>query len=144
MYGAYCVIFFFQAEDGIRDYKVTGVQTCALPISGPYGATLSVFNGTDPNGDWLLYIMDDQGSDAGAVHGGWRLTFMTGPGAPLLRAERSGGSIILSWPVSADGFVLESQDVLSSRAWSLVTSSPPIVGSRYTVSVSVGTGSKFF
>src|SRR2546426_3731908 len=29
--------FFFQAEDGIRDYKVTGVQTCALPIfSGDY------------------------------------------------------------------------------------------------------------
>src|SRR5205807_7460166 len=26
-------VFFFQAEDGIRDYKVTGVQTCALPIS---------------------------------------------------------------------------------------------------------------
>src|SRR5256885_3411863 len=26
--------FFFQAEDGIRDYKVTGVQTCALPILG--------------------------------------------------------------------------------------------------------------
>src|SRR5256885_3972228 len=24
--------FFFQAEDGIRDYRVTGVQTCALPI----------------------------------------------------------------------------------------------------------------
>src|SRR5256885_13138553 len=28
--------FFFQAEDGIRDYKVTGVQTCALPICGRY------------------------------------------------------------------------------------------------------------
>src|SRR5256885_2916008 len=27
-----CYVFFFQAEDGIRDYKVTGVQTCALPI----------------------------------------------------------------------------------------------------------------
>src|SRR5256885_9192883 len=30
-----CIVvffFFFQAEDGIRDYKVTGVQTCALPI----------------------------------------------------------------------------------------------------------------
>src|SRR5256885_12902631 len=26
------VLVFFQAEDGIRDYKVTGVQTCALPI----------------------------------------------------------------------------------------------------------------
>src|SRR2546422_7123796 len=28
----YCVFFFFQAEDGIRDVAVTGVQTCALPI----------------------------------------------------------------------------------------------------------------
>src|SRR5437870_10519473 len=27
-------IFFFQAEDGIRDGHVTGVQTCALPIAG--------------------------------------------------------------------------------------------------------------
>src|SRR5688572_32492395 len=27
--------FFFQAEDGIRDLTVTGVQTCALPISTP-------------------------------------------------------------------------------------------------------------
>src|SRR5262249_59188248 len=26
------VLFFFQAEDGIRDWSVTGVQTCALPI----------------------------------------------------------------------------------------------------------------
>src|SRR5260370_23815771 len=30
---AYCDCFFFQAEDGIRDSSVTGVQTCALPIS---------------------------------------------------------------------------------------------------------------
>src|SRR2546426_2169887 len=33
-------IFFFQAEDGIRDYKVTGVQTCALPISWPNRAAV--------------------------------------------------------------------------------------------------------
>src|SRR3989454_1494555 len=31
----YVYFFFFQAEDGIRDYKVTGVQTCALPICPP-------------------------------------------------------------------------------------------------------------
>src|SRR5436190_8748262 len=31
--------FFFQAEDGIRDHCVTGVQTCALPIS--------------PHGEWI-------------------------------------------------------------------------------------------
>ena len=31
--GEVFVVFFFQAEDGIRDHCVTGVQTCALPIS---------------------------------------------------------------------------------------------------------------
>src|ERR1039457_5513316 len=34
------LFFFFQAEDGIRDYKVTGVQTCALPIYAQRYATL--------------------------------------------------------------------------------------------------------
>src|SRR5256886_14045494 len=36
------VFFFFQAEDGIRDLTVTGVQTCALPI---YGGEFGVFVG---------------------------------------------------------------------------------------------------
>src|ERR1022692_230184 len=38
------LFFFFQAEDGIRDYKVTGVQMCALPIyipACPPGAAFS-------------------------------------------------------------------------------------------------------
>src|SRR5256885_7162396 len=39
---SYFLFFFFQAEDGIRDYKVTGVQTCALPIS-PLPPTTSSF-----------------------------------------------------------------------------------------------------
>src|SRR5437879_10978383 len=33
VYRVLVVFFFFQAEDGIRDTSVTGVQTCALPIS---------------------------------------------------------------------------------------------------------------
>src|SRR5437773_11496683 len=32
IYVLFCLFFFFQAEDGIRDRDVTGVQTCALPI----------------------------------------------------------------------------------------------------------------
>src|SRR2546426_6731978 len=53
--------FFFQAEDGIRDYKVTGVQTCALPISSaiagvstsasssvPYRSSARASPATDP------------------------------------------------------------------------------------------------
>src|SRR5438876_9266038 len=33
----FMLFFFFQAEDGIRDGRVTGVQTCALPISYFHG-----------------------------------------------------------------------------------------------------------
>src|SRR5437773_4392475 len=48
------VIFFFQAEDGIRPRDVTGVQTCALPISqisaaAPAGPTGGSFSWTVPN-----------------------------------------------------------------------------------------------
>src|SRR5256885_11316453 len=39
-------IIFFQAEDGIRDYKVTGVQTCALPI---LDAQVILLRGTPPS-----------------------------------------------------------------------------------------------
>src|SRR2546423_15347474 len=38
-------VFFFQAEDGIRDKLVTGVQTCALPISEVYAQGDVFFNG---------------------------------------------------------------------------------------------------
>src|SRR5256885_5089566 len=44
--------FFFQAEDGIRDYKVTGVQTCALPIlSRIVWQMYEGLVGLDPNGE---------------------------------------------------------------------------------------------
>src|SRR3712207_7703363 len=36
-----CFFFFFQAEDGIRDIGVTGVQTCALPIWLRFSSNLS-------------------------------------------------------------------------------------------------------
>src|SRR5256885_2444672 len=36
------LFFFFQAEDGIRDYKVTGVQTCALPICGMHASVSDI------------------------------------------------------------------------------------------------------
>src|SRR5207253_7000608 len=47
---------FFQAEDGIRDGHVTGVQTCALPISEDAGFFLVA---------WLLDIMSDARANEG-------------------------------------------------------------------------------
>src|SRR5256885_9251728 len=53
-----CSLFFFQAEDGIRDYKVTGVQTCALPILCGQGSAkmLQFLYGTH----MFVAIVDDE------------------------------------------------------------------------------------
>src|SRR6266436_8553442 len=51
------LFFFFQAEDGIRDVAVTGVQTCALPISGDLGevvALIAVASGARLTGNDLV------------------------------------------------------------------------------------------
>src|SRR5438552_17174325 len=46
------IFFFFQAEDGIRDDLVTGVQTCALPISGRTETALPISCGRRGRPDW--------------------------------------------------------------------------------------------
>src|SRR3712207_444039 len=74
--------FFFQAEDGIRDIGVTGVQTCALPISGPWAGQAMPFmeiHGTaDPTslfdgdltgvGGWGAYLPVRMAVNAMAAH----------------------------------------------------------------------------
>src|SRR6266498_304214 len=62
----YC--FFFQAEDGIRDADVTGVQTCALPICTTFG---DEFGAKHPfhtgqvamalDGEWRIAMIKDAG-----------------------------------------------------------------------------------
>ena len=49
--GVVLCFFFFQAEDGIRDRLVTGVQTCALPILG--GQKRRFFNEMGPRGSFF-------------------------------------------------------------------------------------------
>jgi hypothetical protein len=70
-------------------YKPTNFDSAAdlFPAPapfGPYGATLSVFNGTNPNGTWSLYVVDDNpdnpfddfGPDV-EIAGGWSVTVTT-------------------------------------------------------------------
>jgi subtilisin-like proprotein convertase family protein len=42
------------------------------PPAGPYGTSLSVFDGTNPNGTWKLYVVDDSEQDSGTI-GSWSL-----------------------------------------------------------------------
>src|SRR5699024_11591729 len=63
-----CSFFFFQAEDGIRDRNVTGVQTCALPIYGqPFDAEATYTIATN---DFTAKGGDTYGVFAAA--GGWK------------------------------------------------------------------------
>src|SRR5256885_1627983 len=61
--------FFFQAEDGIRDYKVTGVQTCALPISRGFCCD-------DLSDYWSLAVKSTSNSISGAVSASSRATML--------------------------------------------------------------------
>jgi subtilisin-like proprotein convertase family protein len=58
------------------DFEVGDLFNSPAPV-GPYGVDFSVFNNTNPNGTWSLYVMDDAGGDAGSIAGGWSLTLGT-------------------------------------------------------------------
>jgi subtilisin-like proprotein convertase family protein len=57
----------------------------ASPAPAPSGNVyLSAFNGTDPNGTWSLYVVDDLATDLGEIAGGWSLVIETGAPPPPL------------------------------------------------------------
>jgi VCBS repeat-containing protein len=45
--------------------------------AGPYGTQLSVFDGTEPNGTWSLYVLDDTDVETGQIANGWSLEITT-------------------------------------------------------------------
>ncbi len=66
-----------------RPANYAPADTFPSPAPAPSGATtLTAFNGTDPNGTWSLYIVDDAVNDAGSLSGGWCLEIIATGSAP--------------------------------------------------------------
>ncbi|MBI5383603.1 MAG: M36 family metallopeptidase [Verrucomicrobia bacterium] len=97
-----------------------------LPPPAPAGpnleASLSVFNGTDPNGLWQLFVFDDTGGDAGSLASGWSLRLWVDEQAPVLLSPHF-GSVGMDFRFLArrgfDYFV-EFKNSLSDPAWEVL------------------------
>ncbi len=61
-----------------RNIDFFGSDSFPAPApAGPFSSVLSVYNGTDPNGDWSLYVFDDSRFLTGSIANGWRLDIET-------------------------------------------------------------------
>src|SRR5690606_39399833 len=79
-YQRVCCVFFFQAEDGIRDFHVTGVQTCALPISATLREVVERLDAPELASAWT----DDTTL-------GWVYQYWNDPDREALDAKIAGG-----------------------------------------------------
>jgi len=116
-----------------------------FPAPAPAGNSnsvpaLKVFTGTNPNGQWNLFVVDDAGGNQGHISGGWILNIST---AIPLNHRTSGSNLVLSWPSSISGCTLQGTGS-PAGPW---TNFPPvstIVNGQYTVTNHIGSGSAFF
>jgi hypothetical protein len=116
----------------------------AAPVpagSASIPAPLSVFQGTQPNGQWRLFVIDDAYPDSGGIDGGWNLTFTTTP--VVLSIEPAGNSVVVSWTNSLSGYNLQTTPDLSI-SWTNALPAPVTIAGRFTVTNSTAGLSRFY
>ena len=101
------------------DYPPSELLPAPAP-AGSYGSSLAVFNGTDPNGVWKLFVYDDSDGDAGVVGNGWslRIAVAVQPPPVLLQPTLNGNLLFVNFETLAGrNYTLEYKNTLSDASW---------------------------
>jgi PKD repeat protein/subtilisin-like proprotein convertase family protein len=81
------------------DYGTNDVMPSPAPTR-PYGTALSVFNGSNPNGTWRLFVRDEFANDSGGITNGWTLKFTVAlTNGPVIWTQPESSSVATGQPV---------------------------------------------
>lgn len=135
----------FNSAIGSGTYKPTNFGTADLfPVPAPpspWGSTLSVFNGTNPNGLWSLFVVDDLTIFSGSISRGWRLAITTFGLIPSA-ADLSVGLTAAPDPVVVSSNLTFSVQITNHGPWAAtgVTLSQALPAGATFVSATLSTG----
>jgi hypothetical protein len=90
---------------------INGPDTFAppAPTNVAHGSALAVFNGTDPNGAWRLFVKN-QGNETGSINGGWSLRITAANGVPNAAPDRFQAQAGKSLTVAGPGVLDNDRD----------------------------------
>ncbi len=106
------------------DYESGEAMPAPAP-PGPYGTDLGVFNGTNPNGLWQLFVADDASFDSGNISGGWVLQFSMAASSPpaFLPPYVVGANLHLRFETMiGPTYVIEYSDSMQPGSWQMLQS----------------------
>ncbi len=88
--------------------------------AGSYGTNLAALKGSNPNGLWKLFVLDDQVGDSGNISAGWSLHIDVAGFAPaeFLPIQLSGGQIQLRFAtVTSQSYMVQYKNALTDAVW---------------------------
>jgi subtilisin-like proprotein convertase family protein len=144
----------FKPTDGWQDPYFAdpgGYLPYNFPPPAPAGSSnsvssLSVFNGTNPDGTWSLFVLGEAAQNSGVISNGWGLAISATPLLLNIAQAQTGTNVVLSWTNLASGYTLQFTPSLSPPIVWTTNALPPavLVGGQYVVTNTIGASKRFY